>query len=500
MPNNIEREHTENSWEGKTDFLLLSISIIYITLPLYIFAFGWFKLPYALLFSLTLCIATFNIISKWKSETKKFTLNTGNISKVTLTAVMVLATLWICISGVGGFGYQNYDYFKHNAVLKDLITKQWPVSYATEVNPEIVGPDGSSLVYYLAYYLPSGLVGKFTNWEIANYTLTGWTLLGLTIALLWFCRILSLPQKKTLLALAIFPFLGGLELFAYYFKNGMIPPPFPDYTQILWWANYFIYPPPSISMIFTPQHAIVGWIAISIIYFHISKKLNPEYLLLLPVFLALWSPFSSVGITPFVLFAVFQEKKPWHKIFSLTARYQALILAFFIGSFIFSNNLDVPKGWIWNMTNVSFLVYICFVLVSFGLVAIVAHPLLQKEAESIRKVWLVTLAVLTLIPMYKIGFYNDFAMRVSIPGLFLFWIFVMRALFTSGGIRKIILCFIVVAVTFTGIYINYGHILIYHCCMPSIESVDSVPDISKREAPQYMGELGNFWFKGIPIN
>jgi hypothetical protein len=59
----------------------------------------------------------------------------------------------IALSGIGGFGYQHYDWDKHNAVLSDLVHESWPVGYTDYGHPV-------ALVYYIAYYSARRAGGK----------------------------------------------------------------------------------------------------------------------------------------------------------------------------------------------------------------------------------------------------------------------------------------------------------------------------------------------------
>ncbi len=54
------------------------------------------------------------------------------------------------LSGIGGIGFQHYDWNKHNAILSDLVRESWPVGYTYYGRPV-------ALVYYIAYYLPAAL-------------------------------------------------------------------------------------------------------------------------------------------------------------------------------------------------------------------------------------------------------------------------------------------------------------------------------------------------------
>jgi hypothetical protein len=72
--------------------------------------------------------------------------------------------LWVALSGIGGFGLQNWDFNFRNAVLHDLVDYSWPVVY----------PQGRILLYYFTYWLPAALAGKIFGWFGANIFLFVW--------------------------------------------------------------------------------------------------------------------------------------------------------------------------------------------------------------------------------------------------------------------------------------------------------------------------------------
>ena len=57
------------------------------------------------------------------------------------------------ISGAGGVGYQDSDWKKHNALMKDLQERSWPIVYTRDGVP-------LPLVYNIAYYMPAALAGR----------------------------------------------------------------------------------------------------------------------------------------------------------------------------------------------------------------------------------------------------------------------------------------------------------------------------------------------------
>ena len=70
------------------------------------------------------------------------------ISRRNLIFTVFGIMVWVALSGIGGFAFQNTDLHIRNAIFRDLITYDWPVKYFTNpVNPSIP----YSLVYYTGF-------------------------------------------------------------------------------------------------------------------------------------------------------------------------------------------------------------------------------------------------------------------------------------------------------------------------------------------------------------
>ncbi|MCY4047527.1 MAG: hypothetical protein OXF42_05405 [Candidatus Dadabacteria bacterium] len=142
----------------------------YLALPMLIFLFGWLKLIYALPLSALLVF----LLVQWGGEIK------ANVrpNRKALVICGIVALLWTATSGAGGFGYQNWDYEKHNAIFKMLIFSEWPALFDAD----------RTLVYTIGYHLPAAAFGKVFGWAAANVALFTWTLAGAYLTLLWFVR------------------------------------------------------------------------------------------------------------------------------------------------------------------------------------------------------------------------------------------------------------------------------------------------------------------------
>ena len=157
-------------------------SLLYLALPHALFLIGWLRWWIAA--SLTLLLA-----AAWlRRPAGSRTVTLGGVLFAAGAAFAVLIQ-----SGVGGFGPQDMDWHKHNAVLMDLIRSPWPVVYEAD-------GDRMALVYYVAYYLPAAVAGKLAGWRAANLALLAWTWIGLTGVLLWFQ---ALVGKRAIAATAL---------------------------------------------------------------------------------------------------------------------------------------------------------------------------------------------------------------------------------------------------------------------------------------------------------
>lgn len=107
----------------EADLLMISTTI-YLLLPIFIFLVSWTKIIYTILF---IGLIVWFIKAKkdeFKVKTKN-ELEKKDIKKLVIVLIIIL--VWLALSGVGGLVSQTGDYEKHNAVLHDLIEKDYPV-------------------------------------------------------------------------------------------------------------------------------------------------------------------------------------------------------------------------------------------------------------------------------------------------------------------------------------------------------------------------------------
>ena len=118
------------------------ISLLYLILPFLLFLFGWMRLAFAIPISIILLFALWRLLKNTNSN------QLPNFRSLTTVYCLLITATWVFLSGVGGYSFQNWDQHWRNAVLRDLITYNWPVIYSS---PE-QGPI-KMLVYYVLIFI-----------------------------------------------------------------------------------------------------------------------------------------------------------------------------------------------------------------------------------------------------------------------------------------------------------------------------------------------------------
>ena len=396
------------------------LSLLYLALPNLIFVIGWLRwyvaLPAALIVALPLRRPPRGL--------------SGTTTAPQVAFVALLALMTVAISGAGGFGFQNSDWLKHDALLKDLIERTWPVTY------EIDG-HAYPLVYYVAYLLPAALGGKLLGWGMANCLVFVWTVLGLCLAMLW-AVLLMRPASR--LAPLVFLTFSGLDVVGLWcvepWRFGQ------PWNDIEWWAGQWLYGA-NIRLIFwAPNQALAGWITTGIVMHALSSRAGHRRVLYAFALTALWSPFVCLGLAPFVVLDVLLRRSSaaaWPRL-SLGDVCGVLLLAlmgFYFCSRLFplalgQEHAPTPNGWIFTQPRdrTSAVLILStgavFVALESGVYAAVLAAVIPSSDRRHRVLLVVAAGLLAMLPSYRYGYNNDLAMRASIPALFVLCVLVGR--------------------------------------------------------------------------
>ena len=274
---------------------LYKASLGYLLLPFFIFCLTFIKLWIGIP---VVAILTWISWRVWKQFNKTST--PLNIRKTDLIIGLIVLGCWVVLSGIGGFAFQNPDHHIRNAIFKDLIHYEWPVIYPPVDSPQ----NGSSygLIYYLGYWLPAALIGKFVGWQAANVVLFLWTLLGVFIT----TTLIKLRINVSLfLSSLLLIFFSGMDILGTIVIRSVSPDTYPTLwppiTAIEWWvAGSFQFSSFTTQLFWVFNQAIPAWICVGLIL-NTSDRRFVYFIWALCFFFA---PIPSLGLLPLTLLVV----------------------------------------------------------------------------------------------------------------------------------------------------------------------------------------------------
>ncbi len=421
--------------------LLQTTSLLYISIPTIIFLIGWLKpiysIPLVLLIILGLYFSiksawNFSFISPSESIHKEKPKLINNPLFFHLFA-LILVVISVLYSGVGGFAIQDADYMKHNGFFLDLTKYSWPLAY------ENTGVDDAPRILntYLAYYLPSALLGKLFGFSFAYFFSFIWVCLGLYLTLIWVSQFVS---KKSIFYLLIFMFFGELAYFGWlkYFPNISM------YGKNINYANWmFFYSMKSefLKGVFWilgsnhtflsngPHHMFPSWICILMVFHDAVIRKNINRIGFIFSFVPFVSAFMAIGLAPFVLLAAIQNK------FKNTFTFQNIIIAplliIIAGLFLTSNNVQFERGWIWNFVNIRDAIKYLFIffLLGFGLYFLIMPKKKTNFHDGAMLPWLYSaVGCIVFFSFYRIGLYMDFPLKAYNPSWIIFQVCVISSI------------------------------------------------------------------------
>jgi hypothetical protein len=414
--------------------LLDRLVIAYLALPLAIFLVGWLQVWAAL--PLLACLA-YGLRSLFARTATG--LQIVPVTRLHLIVAIVAGLAWTYFGGTAHFVFSNTDWYVRDAVLHDLVVSQWPVGY---------GPvDGhvSMLRAPLAYYLPAASVGKFAGLYAAHLTLAAWTAFGTSLFLL---QVLSLTPSRAgvaILVVMIVVFFSGLDIIGNLINFG---PRFLALWHIdnhlEWWAGSYQYSSMTTQLFWVPNHALSGWLTIGLLCRDRKGTPLDTVLPLVIVASALWSPLTTLGVVPYVVWKLVAAMVRDRSLGLAHPRAwaPAMIVGVVIAGYLTLDLANIPKGWTVGNSPArlvdSLLRQAQFFLLEAGLIGF-AILALHRSSQI-----LLALVILAILPMALFGPGNDLVMRGSIPSLVVLMIgaclaFIAKTPDPHGRLRKVAL-------------------------------------------------------------
>jgi hypothetical protein len=414
------------------------LALGYLAIPNFIFVFGWFKLPYAVLLaalaSFMLSRVFFDSSVRWKCH-----------SSIAVLALLLAASMgWSALGGGSHFVYANPEWDVRDAVLGDLVRHQWPVAYHfTETGDWI-------LRSAFGYFLAPALLGKLFGTAIVPLAVFVWTAVGVYL----FLALLPLSQRfgwRLGLGIVIVVFFSGMDFVGQFIATESWPD-FP--ARMEWWVS-LSYPSLTNQLFWAPNHCVPLWIGTALVIRHIDNdRLALLALVMIPLTL-IWTPFAALGLLPLVLLGIIRHARAKHDVhWSWAGAICALTFSYPILVFLTVDISGIPVGSVAAAAapgqstarhEISLHSYALFVACEFALLGLVLAPNVRRDRESF---WL-ALIVLLALPLFRFGPNNDSLLRLSTPYLIVLLTEFLYTLFDdrnprSRALRWIAMGFIVI--------------------------------------------------------
>lgn len=412
---------------------LILATLCYLVLPVGIFLAGWLRWTWAV----PAVVCTLAATGVWVRDL--FNRHASPLSWPwwQVGTLLAVVTLVVGTQGAGGFGVQTWDWIKHNAILRDLVGRSWPVTYDQLRQPV-------ALIYYVAYYLPASLVGKAWGWEAACVAIYLWTVAGCFLSGLWLG---SLSGGRWWLVLACLLFFSGWDLVGDAIWK---PEHWRNNFDGEWWNSLWTLPANLTLIAYAPHQAIPGWLFTALLVAaleHEDGRETPAGILF--ALSLLWSPFITVGLGLLYLFWHGGSWSRWRSALRgqwHPANLAAALLLTVLVMYFQSRNLpvrlppsltsepQVVQRGAFYITPLregfaKFLpAYASTLVLEFGLLATVLLMTLRRQSGVERRWVLAAAFTLMLLPWIHYGRFNDLVMRVCIPALFVLQIIALRAL------------------------------------------------------------------------
>jgi hypothetical protein len=261
------------------------------------------------------------------------------------------------------------------------------------------------------YMLPAA-VGKIYGVYAAHLALLAQNAILFSL-ILYFIVPVHIKLSQAAMIIVSFVLFSGLDVvptIANYVATGIRPS---DHLEP--WAGLFQYSSHITQLFWVPHHAIAGWAFACLYLLWQRGYVSASILACVISYLAYWSPFALIGAAPFVLYAAISDlidgkiSRVDIAFLSLTALPVSLLCIYLVqgdGTVVHGFLVNTPNFW-----NIYFS-FICIEFIPYAVLIVAMRPMTIREPT-----FLLIIISLLLIPFYKIGESNDFAMRASIPAL-----------------------------------------------------------------------------------
>lgn len=393
---------------------LYRITYLYLLLPFILFCLGWLRLFIALPIAVLMFWALWRLWSQDSGDSAPEQKSLGFL----LPAIFI-AGLWVLLSGVGGYAFQNWDHNWRNAVLRDLVHYDWPVVYSAPERGPI-----KMLVYYAGYWLPAALAGKLFGWKFANFILFAWTWLGVFLVTLHLSLKLKTSATKAILLLILF---SGMDALGVLLLAEDYPALWPPIQHLEIWGDSLQYSSFTTQLFWVFNQAVPAWLCMALIWDDVAAGSREDIKLFIWSLCLFSAPLVSIGLLPYLLIGWVQQMRVGFNSFLKGLR-PGLLLAgaviFVISYLFFSSNAAAQER---GFQSPALKDVVAFFLLEGGILWLLLALHFRRDPR-----WMATGILLFAIPFAQLGSGRDFVMRASIAPLFYLMMMTGEILFQSA--------------------------------------------------------------------
>lgn len=403
--------------------ILSGLIYFYVMLPITLFFLGWTKWYIALAGVGILGLCWYRM----SCDTRPVELPELDAEKIEkLVFVILIIAFWVYLSGIGKFVFQNTDHDCRNPIFEILVNYSWPPTRTVMTE---AGLETKGLIYYIGFWLPAAVVGKFFG-VTAGYCFQAlWAVVGIFI----FYLLLSSTLKEIRIwPLLVFIFFSGLDIVGMLLTNGTLEG-ITATTHLEWWASTFEFSSFTTQLFWVFNQSIPAWVILMLI---LRQKKN-RYMVVLLGSMLLCSTLPFIGLIPFAAYWGFTRS---YEGCAGREKVRAWVKDTFSVENILGGGISGIITWLYLMNNEAgqnivsaggenpgvrgyLLLYVIFILIEIG-----GYYLLLYRDEKRNPVYYISFIWLLICPLIRIGYGTDFGMRASIPALLILCLLCIKAI------------------------------------------------------------------------
>jgi len=359
------------------------------------------------------------------------------------------AVVWTYLGGQGNLYYQSDDWHFRNAIYRDLLYRDWPVTY-----PEF----HKAMVYYIGHWLPPAVLAKGIGifdpfiydtecmFRIGNVLLWIWTAIGIFIVECLLVIYARPSGKKLLFIPLVLVFFSGLDIVGA-LRDIVRDGDCFEGLHIEWWSRGLQFSSLTTSLFWAFNQTVIPWIVTLCV---LQERSTRNYVFLgLCAFTA--GPMPFIGIVVYMLvYAAYkgilmpvqgEGKRFWKELFSVENLLALVIMPVFL--IYYRSNAAVITG-MENARAVSVSVFalsdispdmlgeiFLFLLLEAGVYLLILYRMCRNDIF-----FYITAGCVLIAPFIRVGNGTDFVMRFSIPAVMMMAAMTVRSLTEYSGRSK----------------------------------------------------------------